>query len=580
MFSKRYHAELQFLRGMGKEFAAAHPAAAGLLAERGGDPDVERLLEGFAFLSARIRERLDMGVPELIHDLAEVLIPHVLRPVPAATVVEFLPTPGALRSRVQVPAGAELAARPVDGVSCRFRTSAELDLVPVSVLDAALDQAIGATPAIRLSLQVAPPAIPAVFTPEGIRFFLQGELPVTTTLLLWLARHLRGVQVKGLGPGGRTVQLPARSVTFPAFGAALPLFPWPALAPQAYRSLVEYFAMPQKFLFFEVRGLEAALGAAQERCELTFQFERPPELPARVTRDHFRPNCVPAVNLFAAGGEPVRVESPGEEHLLRAAGLEPRAVEIYEVNAVTGLPDERGRRREYPAFAGFGHSAGPDARYHRLRRRASVLDGGTDVYLSVLTPRGVEPAPEEILSVELTCTNRALPGQLRLGDVSVATQTSPTVARFRNIAPVTTPVRPPLEDHLQWRLVSHLAAGRSTICRRDALRALLEAYDFPSLLDQQAGRANRLRIDGLRAVEAEEARRLLGGAVVRGTRVRLTLDEHHFAGPGDAFLFGSVLDDLLGALAPVNAFSELTVRIEPSSREYAWTPRNGTLPLL
>src|SRR5512141_2299308 len=99
MFSKYYQSELAFLRGMGKEFAAAHPELAGLLAERGGDPDVERLLEGFAFLSARIRERLDDAVPELIHDLTEILLPHYLRPVPACTVVEFQPVAGALRAR-------------------------------------------------------------------------------------------------------------------------------------------------------------------------------------------------------------------------------------------------------------------------------------------------------------------------------------------------------------------------------------------------------------------------------------------------------------------------------------------------
>src|SRR5512141_2881929 len=99
MFSKYYQSELAFLRGMGKEFAAAHPNLAGLLAERGGDPDVERLLEGFAFLAARIRERLDDAVPEVIHDLTEVLLPHYLRPVPACSVLEILPNPGALRAR-------------------------------------------------------------------------------------------------------------------------------------------------------------------------------------------------------------------------------------------------------------------------------------------------------------------------------------------------------------------------------------------------------------------------------------------------------------------------------------------------
>src|SRR5512138_473290 len=108
MFSRFYQGELAFLRAMGRAYAEANPQTAGLLSERGSDPDVERLLEGFAFLTARVRERLEDGVPEVAHDLAELLVPHYLRPLPAATIVEFTPTPGALRGRTRVPAGAEL----------------------------------------------------------------------------------------------------------------------------------------------------------------------------------------------------------------------------------------------------------------------------------------------------------------------------------------------------------------------------------------------------------------------------------------------------------------------------------------
>src|SRR6266545_1881155 len=135
MFSKFYQGELAFLRAMGKAYAEANPSTAGLLGERGGDPDVERLLEGFAFLAARVRERVEDGVPEISHDLAEALLPHYLRTVPASSIVEFQPIPGALRARVVVPRGTELGSVPVDGIPCLFRTTADLDLLPVAVQD-------------------------------------------------------------------------------------------------------------------------------------------------------------------------------------------------------------------------------------------------------------------------------------------------------------------------------------------------------------------------------------------------------------------------------------------------------------
>lgn len=582
MFSKYYQAELAFLRGMGKAFSAAHPSVAGLLADRGGDPDVERLLEGFAFLTARVRERLDDTVPELIHDLAEVIVPQVLRPVPACSIAEFLPVPGALRGRVKVAAGAELATVAVEGVSCRFRTTADLDLVPVAVQDAVLDQAIGATPTLRLVLHAAAPALPGIFHEDGLRFFIHGELPLASTLLLWLARHLKGVEVRGLGPNGRKVSLPPGAVRLPGFGPELPLLPWPALAPQGYRPLQEFFTLPQKFLFFDVRGLSAARDVAEERFELALRFDRPPELPARVGKDTFRPNCAPIANLFQASGEPIRIEALGAEHLVRAAGLEPRHAEVHSIDSVLGAPDARGERRVYAPWAGFAHgAAGRDARWYRLRRKASVLDDGQDAWLSLTTPRDGGAGPdEEILSLDLTCTNRSLPALLKLGDVSVPTQTSPTMARFRNIVAVTKPIRPPLGGELQWRLVAHLAAARTSLADAATLRAVLDVYNFPALVDQQSGRANRLRIEGIRAVEASDARRLLGGAPVRGTRMTLELDEDHFASAGDAFLLGGVLDAFLAEQVPINAFVELAVRLAPSHREYAWTPRNGARPLL
>jgi type VI protein secretion system component VasA len=68
---------------------------------------------------------------------------------------------------------------------------------------------------------------------------------------------------------------------------------------------------------------------------------------------------------------------------------------------------------------------------------------------------------------------------------------------------------------------------------------------------------------------------VVGGAPVRGSKLHLTLDETHFAGLGDAFLFASALDQLLGSQVGLNAFTELAVLLTPSRREYAFAPRSG-----
>ena len=190
MFSRYYQSELSFLRETGKAFALAHPQMAGLLSERGGDPDVERLLEGFAFLSARVRERIEDAVPEISHGLTELLLPHYLRPLPSCTIVEFSPQIRAIRGAVKVPAGSELAASPVDGTSCRFRTTANLDLLALTLIECQSEPGPGNTGFLKLSFLAPEGAKAGLTQAEGLRLYLHGELATSTLLFTWLTAHL------------------------------------------------------------------------------------------------------------------------------------------------------------------------------------------------------------------------------------------------------------------------------------------------------------------------------------------------------------------------------------------------------
>ncbi len=582
MFSRFYQGELAFLRAMGKAYAEANPTTAGLLSERGSDPDVERLLEGCAFLAARVRERIEDSIPEMVHDLSELLLPHFLRSIPAASIVEFLPNSGALRARLHVAAGTEIASVPVEGTPCRFRTSSGVDLLPVTVHDVGLDQAIGSTPALRVQLQTTAQALPALLQPAGIRFFVHGELPLASTLLLWLGQHLEGVEVRGTGPGARSIRLPASCVRTVGFDPDFPLLPWPRFAPPGYRNVQEFFALPHKFLFFEVRGLDAAADVAEERFEIVFRMERPPELPARVTRETLKVNCVPVVNLFETAADPVRFETVGEEHLLRASELAPEHMEIYAVSSAIGVPEGPGERYPYHPFTSFQHGLlGKDARYYRLRRALSPVDHAVDTWISIGRPADGDAARDpEVLALGVTATNRSLAAELKIGDLTQPTPASPTLARFRNITAVTKPVRPPLGTELHWRILAHLAANRAPLDGPDVLRDLLAIYDFHGLADHQAGRANRLRIEGVRELHVAAGRHVVGGTPIRGSSVTLALDEDHFAGIGDAWIFARVLDELLAAQAGINSFSEVGVRLSPSQREYRFPARSGGKALL
>ncbi|MFN0062480.1 MAG: type VI secretion system baseplate subunit TssF [Myxococcaceae bacterium] len=581
MFSKYYQVELGFLRESGKAFGLAHPQLAGLLAERGGDPDVERLLEGFAFLSARIRERIEDAVPEVVHGLADILLPLSLRPIPACTIAELTPHLRALRSPIPVPAGTEFCATPVDGTSCRFRSSTPIELLPLSLTGVQAEVGQGTATSLRLSFQTTEQGRAAITQASGIRLFLHGELSTTTQLFLGFTQHLREVSLQIPGDSVPERHLPKESLVPVGLEKDAPLFPVPADALSSHLRLLEYFVFPQRFLFFELRNLFKTVPLSTDRFEVVFRFEGAPPLPGRLPADALRLHCVPIVNLFPATADPLRQEHPGQAMFLRAAGVDPKHMEVYSVEHVEGLR-EGGQRRLYPPFRDFAHIGNEHhAAFFQLHRAASPLDAHSDVVLRVGNPKLSDVHIEnEVLSVELSATNRALASRVGLGDVRVPTSSSPTLAQFRNITPVTSPIPPALGNELHWQLISHLGMNQRSLAHLPTLRTLLGLYNFNVRADQNVARANTLRIQALRAVQTAPARRFVSGAPVRGMKMQLSVDETRFSGLGDAYLFGCMLDALFASAATLNSFHELSFKLEPSQAHYAWPPRSGSRPLL
>lgn len=581
MFNLYYQTELTYLRELGREFSEQNPELADIFSDKGGDPDVARLLEGFAFLTARIRERIDDAVPEVIASLSEVLLPHYLRPIPATSIVQFTPNQNALRTRHSIAKGTELGSRPIQGTSCLFRTTSDVDLLPVSLEHAELDKSSATSPVLKLSLRAMHDGLSPIFDARGVRLYINAQLPQASMLLLWFARHARALRYRG--KDGREHALDARGIVTSAFAPEHGMLPWPRLAPTGPRVLQQYFTLPQSLFFVELRGLDAVPAEMRsERFDLFVHFERPPALPERVETEQLKLHCTPVVNLFDASGDPIARDARMHEYLLRAAGVSPRHMEIYEVTQVTGVRAQRRDRVHYSPFFDFAHASLPREQqsYFALRRALSPIDRGVDTYLSVLTPRDVPlTLEEETLSLDFVCTNRFLPSELRVGDISVPTPRSPTLARFKNVTGVTAPVPPPLGSELHWRLIAHLGLNQRSLGSPGALSALVGLYDFQPKGSQQ-GRSNEQRASAVRSVDIAPSRRVIDQAVVRGMCSRVSVDETLFANAGDAFVFGCALDELFAAQVPINSFNQLVLQLHPSKTEISWPPRNGNLPIL
>src|SRR5579884_3706590 len=184
-----YERELDYLRKSGARFAEKHPKVASRLVlepTKCEDPHVERLLEGFAFLAARVHTKLDDEFPEVTEGLLSIVYPQMVRPVPSMSIVEFQldQDKGKLTSGLSIDRNTPLHSRPVNGVPCTFRTCYDTTLWPINVSAAELRPPSQLKPAvktsdsawaIRLELRCARDVTFASLKPDKLRFYLDGE---------------------------------------------------------------------------------------------------------------------------------------------------------------------------------------------------------------------------------------------------------------------------------------------------------------------------------------------------------------------------------------------------------------------
>jgi type VI secretion system protein ImpG len=581
MFNKYYQDELTFLREMGKEFSQAWPDLAHMLAERGSDPDVERLLEGFAFLAARIRQKLDDEFPEVTHGLWNLLWPHYLRPIPSTSILEFKPVPGAVLDKVHIPRGTSIASVPVEGTRCIFQTCYGVDLYPMELTHAELEEKAGAPLTLRIGFQLAEGAQLQQLGMDSLRLFLWGEPEVTSLLYLWLCRNLKEIIFQGYleGRPSQQFKLPPSSLAPAGFAEEEALLPSPSISFAGFRLLQEYFALPAKFMFLDIHGLQPSAdletgGKFELQCRFNAGLQKIP----RVTKESFRLFCTPIINLFAHTADPFRLEHDRVEYRLRPASIEARHFEIYSVEKVTGWEQGQTRPRDYAPFYDFKHDLGGEQQpiFYQTRLRPSVSGVGTETFVSFVSEQQENLLPPaETVSVDLLCTNRNLTDQLRIKDVREATADSPEFTTFQNITRVTTSVRPPLDEGLHWRLLSHLALNYLSLVDVTSLRSILQLYNFQALYDRQAARANQLRLDAIQSVRSKPMNWLIKGVPVRGISVELDLVEANFSGEGDLYLFSTILNELFALYSSMNSFTRLMVRGVKEGEVYQWTPRLG-----
>ena len=605
-----YERELTFLRRMGAEFAERYPKVAGrLLLEpsKCEDPHVERLLEAFAFLAARVHLKIDDDFPEISESLLNIVYPQYIRPIPSMSLVEFHldPEQGKLTTGLTIPRDSLLYSRPVGGVPCKFKTTYDTTLWPITVAGvqwATPDRlkppvkAVDAVAALRLELRCLPDVSFDKLDLQTLRLHLNGEPNVVFSLYELLCNNCTRILVRdpAAGAKGKTITLPPSALQPVGFADEEGILPYPRRAFLAYRLIQEYFTFPAKYLFLDLSGFDAVRSAGfGESVEIVFllsPFERSDRrqaLEAGVTDKTIRLGCTPIVNLFPQVSEPVLLTQKRQEYQVVPDARRRLTTEIFSVDEVVGISPGSSEPLRFQPFYAHRHATDRAKRemYWYAKRRPSAWrsDGGTDVFISFvdLSSRTVYPELDAV-TARLTCFNSDLPSRLPFGNEGgdFELQGGGPIRKIVALVKPTNVVQPPLGSPQLWRLISQLSLNYLSLADGgpEPLQEILRLHNFSDSMSAEK------QIQGITAVHSSPCYSRVaaehGLSFARGRRVEIDFDEEQFAG-GSVFLFASVLERFLGLYASLNSFSVLSVRT-PQRKEVLreWPPRAGWKALI
>jgi type VI secretion system protein ImpG len=616
-----YNLELQHLRETGAEFAQQFPKIAARLGMHGlevADPYVERLLEGVAFLAARVQLKLDAEFPRFTQALLEIIYPHYLAPTPSMLVAQLTPDVNDpnLGAGPRVPRGTTLSGLqgPDDATACDFRTAHDVTLWPLEIVSAnffsfAPDLPLHTLPIaknIRGGLRIRLKTTGMKFAQTAIDrlcFYLSGRDDVANKLYeLCLATGLGTLVWPSKSPSPRAALLPAASIRPVGFTDAEALLPVTLRSFQGYRLLQEYFSFPQRFRFFELTGLSRALRRVDaDHVELVLLFSRgDAALESVVDASNLALFCTPAINLFHKRADRVQVGDNAHEYHVVPDRTRPLDFEVYQVTAVVGHGIGTDSEQPFlPFYAAYSPDEdGQQAAYFTTRREPRLVTTasrrrgvrtsyiGTELFLSLVDARQT-PFSGDLrqLSIETLCTNRDLVLQMPVGIAAgdLTLDMAAPVKTTRVVAGPSGPYAPLADGALSWRAISHLSLNYLSLTQSTpeegaaALRDLLELYAASA--DANA----RRQIEGIRSVRiARIVRRLREPgplAFGRGLEINLHVDELAFQG-ASAYLLGAVLDRYFARHVSINSFTETVLRSDARGEISRWGMQAGARPTL
>ena len=619
---KYYNHELQHIREMAGEFALEYPKIAGRLGLDGfdcADPYVERLLEGFAYLSARVQLKVDAEFPRFTQHLLEMVYPHYLAPTPSMAVVQCQPDlmEGSLNEGFLIPTATPLRSQIGKGeqTACEFRTAHDVTLWPIELIDAEYLNGVGAVANLGI------PSLPGL--KAGIRLRLKTTAGLTFNQLKLnnLPLYLRGagelpmqiyeqLLANSLGVAVQPANHPTAWQYIIKQAAVLPLgfaenealLPYTPRSFQGYRLLQEYFSFPERYMFVELTQLQPALQqCADNEVDIIILLNRSnPRLVNEVDGSRFALFCTPAINVFPKRADRIHLSNQTNDYHIVPDRTRPLDYEVYQIREVTGFGSTSDDQQTFLPFyqAGSDNSPKQQRAYYSIIRSPRVIStkqklqgprssyAGNEVYIAIVDSTEA-PFKSDLrqLGLEMLCTNRDLPLQLPIG-IGKSDFTIQTGAPVEFILCLSGPTKPrPSNAHKDtaWKLINHLSLNYLSLINDNEKEGATAFRSLLSLYGDNSDLSFRKQIEGVLFIQSKPIVRRINtaGPIVfgRGLEITVTVDESAFEGSG-VFLLGMVLDQFFAQYVSLNSFTETVLKTSDRGEIMRWPTRLGQRHLL
>lgn len=619
---KYYNHELQHIREMAGEFALEYPKIAGRLGLDGfecADPYVERLLEGFAYLSARVQLKVDAEFPRFTQHLLDMVYPHYLSPTPSMAVVQLQPDlmEGSLNEGFVIPKQTSLRSQLGKGeqTACEYRTAHDLTLWPIELVEAEYLNGLGTVAnlgipsvrglkaGIRLRLKTTAGLTFNQLTLNSLPLYLRGVGEVPMQIYEQLLANSLAVVVQPVNRPLAWQHIIKHSAVLPVgFTPDEALLPYTPRSFQGYRLLQEYFAFPERYMFAELTQLQPALQQCSDNeIDVFILLNRSnPRLVNEIDVSRFALFCTPAINVFPKRADRIHLSNQTNEYHIVPDRTRPLDYEVYQIRDVTGYgttsDDQQTFLPFYQASSDISHAQRRAyysvIRTPRLISAKQKLQGprssyvGNEIYISIVDANEA-PFNSELrqLGLETLCTNRDLPLQLPIGvgDTDFTIQTGAPVKSIRCLSGPTKPRPSNAHKDTAWKLINHLSLNYLSLINSNekdgasAFRSLLSLYGDNSDL------SFRKQIEGVLFIQSKPIVRRINtaGPIVfgRGLEITLTVDEAAFEGSG-VFLLGMVLEQFFAQYVSLNSFTETVLKTNDRGEIMRWQARLGQRNLI